>query len=316
MRRRSSYNRNRNREKKERMIMLGSAVFVLTALTMTGVYVKGNNEKNKNDGYTIDFTALQDSADDKSDEILQQTTPAENRQAAADNSGAGTQMAKANVGGTTQPTGQTTDRTGTKMPNAMMQDDFMDYLPETDDSDVAAEAPVEEEPIYAQAAEFSELEDEESVATEGEAVASFNQPELGFSENDTLTWPIVGNVLVNYSMDKTTYFATLQQYKYSPAIVIAAMEGETIAAAADGRVLEIYEDEEIGKAVVMDLGGGYQLTYGQLEDIQVSKGSYVKTGDIVGSVAAPTKYYSVEGANVYFKLTKDGTPVNPMGKLN
>ena len=123
-------------------------------------------------------------------------------------------------------------------------------------------------------------------------------------------------MLINYSMDKTTYFATLQQYKYSPAIVIAASEGEAIGAAANGRVIDIYEDEEIGKAVVMDLGGGYQLTYGQLEDIQVSKGGYVSTGEIVGNVAAPTKYYSVEGANVYFKLTKDGTPVNPMGKLD
>ena len=42
MRRRNNY--NRNREKKERLIMLGSAVFVLTALTMTGVYVKGKED--------------------------------------------------------------------------------------------------------------------------------------------------------------------------------------------------------------------------------------------------------------------------------
>ena len=66
----------------------------------------------------------------------------------------------------------------------------------------------------------------------------------------------------------------------------------------------------------MDLGNGYQLTYGQLKDIQVSEGAYVETGDVIGNVAAPTKYYSVEGSNVYFMLTKDGTPVNPMGKLN
>ena len=38
-------------------------------------------------------------------------------------------------------------------------------------------------------------------------------------------------------------------------------------------------------------------------------------GDGIGTVAAPTKYYSLEGTNVYFKLTKDGEPVNPMSKL-
>ncbi len=316
MRRRNNY--NRNREKKERLIMLGSAVFVLTALTMTGVYVKGNNEKNKNDGYTIDFSSLQDDEDEKEKEIAKQTTPSDKQSASTENTGADRQMAKSDANTTNtknyQGSGMMPGKTNVKKPSEQVQDDFMDYLP--GDDGVAAEAPVEEEPEFAQAAEFSELNEDDSIATDGEAVANFNQPELQFSENDSLTWPIVGNVLINYSMDKTTYFATLQQYKYSPAIVIAASEGEAIGAAANGRVIDIYEDEEIGKAVVMDLGGGYQLTYGQLEDIQVSKGGYVSTGEIVGNVAAPTKYYSVEGANVYFKLTKDGTPVNPMGKLD
>ena len=40
------------------------------------------------------------------------------------------------------------------------------------------------------------------------------------------------------------------------------------------------------------------------------------TGDVIAEVAAPTKYFSVEGTNVYFKLTKDGEPVNPMTKLS
>ena len=66
----------------------------------------------------------------------------------------------------------------------------------------------------------------------------------------------------------------------------------------------------------MELGGGYQATYGQLTNILVSEGSYVAAGDIIADVAAPTKYFSVEGTNVYFKLTKDGVPVNPMTKLN
>lgn len=308
MRRRNNYNRNRNkdREKKERLIMLGSAVFVLTALTMTGVYVKGNNDKQKNDGYTIDFTALQESADKKSDEIIYQTVPAQEQP---------------DISSQARLQDETDNGTLQK-PSKLSSDDFMDYLPPVESSlpgeksNVAAEAPIEEEPDFAQAAEFLEREEELSVPTDGEAVKHVSQPALQFTEQDTLVWPIVGNVLINYSMDKTTYFATLEQYKYSPAIVIGATEGETITAAADGRVADVSKNEEIGNFVVMDLGGGYELTYGQLENIQVSEGSYIKTGESIGTVAAPTKYYSVEGANVYFKLTKDGNPVNPMGKLN
>ena len=138
---------------------------------------------------------------------------------------------------------------------------------------------------------------------------------LDFTDSDTLVWPIVGNVLVNYSMDKTVYFATLDQYKYSPAIVIAATEGEEITAAADGQVTDVYQDPETGTTVVMNLGDGYELTYGQLTDLSVAVGDMVVTGDPVGKVAAPTMYYSVEGTNVYFKLTKDGVPVDPMSRL-
>lgn len=141
------------------------------------------------------------------------------------------------------------------------------------------------------------------------------QPALSFGEQETLAWPVVGNILINYSMDKTVYFSTLDQYKYHPAVIIAATEGETITAAADGRITSVSTDPQLGNIVVMDLGDGYALTYGQLKDITVSEGSYVSCGDIIGSVAAPTRYYSVEGCNVYFQMTKDGNPVDPMTRL-
>lgn len=44
--------------------MLASSAFVLAALTMTGVYMKGQNVESRDDGYTLDFTALPNNADD------------------------------------------------------------------------------------------------------------------------------------------------------------------------------------------------------------------------------------------------------------
>ena len=152
-------------------------------------------------------------------------------------------------------------------------------------------------------------------SSDQEALSTAMQPALNFTDEDTLVWPISGNILVNYSMDQTIYFPTLDQYKYNPAIVIEAHEGDLITAAAAGKVTSVYEDREIGKAVTMDLGNGYEVTYGQLDNILVSEGSYVAKGDVIAQVASPTRYYSVEGTNVYFKLTKDGVPVNPMSRL-
>ena len=141
------------------------------------------------------------------------------------------------------------------------------------------------------------------------------ESQLSFGETSKLAWPIAGNVLLNYSMDKTIYFPTLQQYKYNPSIVISAAEGTGVACAADGIVESVYEDAQTGQTVVMRLGGGYELTYGQLQEVTVEEGDYVETGAVIGHVAEPTKYYSVEGSNVYFKLTKDGEAVNPLDYL-
>ena len=41
-----------------------------------------------------------------------------------------------------------------------------------------------------------------------------------------------GAVLINYSMDKTVYFATLEQYKYNPALIVGGEVGEMIGASA------------------------------------------------------------------------------------
>lgn len=108
----------------------------------------------------------------------------------------------------------------------------------------------------------------------------------------------------------------MNQYKYSPALVIAATEGETITAAVDGKIVDVFQDAQLGNCVTMDLGDGYELTYGQLTDIAVKEGSYVDNGDIIGKVAAPTKYYSQESCNVYFKMTVNGEPVNPLNRLS
>ena len=48
----------RKKQRRERMIMIGSSLFVLTALTMTGIYVKDKND-TKDDGYVVDLSQLE-----------------------------------------------------------------------------------------------------------------------------------------------------------------------------------------------------------------------------------------------------------------
>ncbi len=331
--------RNRSSIRKERIIMLASSVFVLAALTVTGVYVRNNNRAEKED-YVVDFEALEQSSTELAenmvsgeeldtlfagvgtDDLDYDPNFQEANSLHVENTEDGVKLEK-----------KKTIEEGIE--EKKKEEDLEEKKDEKSDQTKEDEAdePKKDDPVEKSAAgkknggaDKGQEEEEagmfdETVDTvmsdevQAEAISTTVQPELDFSEEDGLVWPIVGDVLINYSMDQTIYFPTLDQYKYNPAIVIAAAQGENISAAADGRVTSVSYDPGTGNTVVMELGNGYELTYGQLENITVSEGSFVHVGDGIGTVAAPTKYYSMEGTNVYFKLTKDGEPVNPMSKL-
>lgn len=297
--------RSNRRKSKERIIMIASAALMLTALTITGVLVR-NSRRQEEENNIIDFSALEsDMPEEETGTILAEVgtddldydpyfQEANSAQVTNDASDSENGDPDEQDGEDTAASGKNKSKKedNGKQPEGMFK---------------------EEQETAENEAEQNTGDSEEQENTE--AIATTIQPVLDFTEQDNLVWPITGDILINYSMDKTIYFPTLDQYKYHPAIVISASQGETITAAADGRVVSVSYDPQLGNTVVMDLGNQYELTYGQLDNVTVSEGSYVATGDIIGSVAPPTKYYSTEGANVYFKLTKDGEPVNPMSRL-
>lgn len=281
--------RRRRNFSKERILMAASSVLVLGSLTATGLWL-GGDERNQDEGYVVDLSAIENNT---------ATGQAESSEI------------------------KTAENIGRE---ASLSDDldYDPYFQETNSQKVENPDLSESESMTDGAGTDAESQEESGNSGDSEdaekedtpAISTAMQPALTFSDSDTLVWPIVGNVLINYSMDKTVYFPTLQQYKYNPAIVIQANEGDMITAASAGKVISVFNDPQIGNGITMELGGGYEATYGQLANILVSEGSYVAAGDIIGEVAPPTKYYSIEGTNVYFKLTKDGEPVNPMTKLN
>ena len=138
---------------------------------------------------------------------------------------------------------------------------------------------------------------------------------LDFADTDKLSWPVTGNIILGYSMDTTTYFPTLDQYKVNPANVIQSEVSTPVSAPADARVVSVGTNEEIGNYVDLDLGNGYTAVCGQLKEIPVVENEYVRQGDLLGYVAEPTKYYAVEGTNVFFEFLKDGVPVDALDFL-
>ena len=193
-----------------------------------------------------------------------------------------------------------------------------------DDTDSAAEGMVNTESADSSDTENAEIPDAGETTEPGvnpeteegaQETAAAVYPEISFSEDTLMEWPVSGNILVDYSMDQTTYFPTLDQYRLSSAIAVQSEEGAPVTAAVRGAVYSIEQDAQTGTTMTMDLGNGYQAVYGQLTDLAFAVGDRVEKGDIIGYVSAPTKYYSTEGSNLYFAMLKDGEPVDPITYL-
>ncbi len=133
-----------------------------------------------------------------------------------------------------------------------------------------------------------------------------------FKEENGLLWPVDGDVIMKYSMNNSIYFATLAQYKCNPAIVISCEENTPVKAAADCMVTSIEEGGETGLTVCTSVGDSYTVKYGQLKDVSVTVGDRLQEGDTLGKIAKPSKYYSVEGTNLYFQVLENNKSIDPL----
>ena len=271
----------RSAKRGEIIAMTLTSVLVLSVLTVTGLYIKNRNTVEEQDGYYIDFDALEAEMNNK----IQQTENSDDL----------------DYTGTQEEFDYTKQNTEAVQSDSIKKEEVHENQEEVEVLEEVVVVPEETEPTT------SEDIIEEQIVTD--------MPTLSFSEDETLVWPVLGKVLINFSMEKSVYFATLDQYKYSPAMVVEATEGGQVVAATEAVIAEVYKDNEVGNVVKMDLGDGYTLMYGQLQDVSVTPGQYVTTGQLIGTAGAPTRYYSVEGCNVYVKLTKNGEPINPMSYL-
>lgn len=139
---------------------------------------------------------------------------------------------------------------------------------------------------------------------------------LKFNKDSELIWPVQGSILLPYDMENTVYYSTLDEYKCNPGLVIQSSKGTAIKAAADGVITKIDENDELGVFIKQAVGNDYIATYGQVVNPEVSAGDFVEAGQTIAYVNEPTRYYTKEGDNIYFAISKGDKPVDPLEFIN
>ena len=82
----------------------------------------------------------------------------------------------------------------------------------------------------------------------------------------------VGNITIN--MEDTA--------KYRNGLVIQTAYSEPVLSCVDGIVIRIYNDDDLGRVVVIQDVAGYEYHYGYLDDIKMKIYNSVKYGDLLG----------------------------------
>ncbi|KMZ12496.1 Lipoprotein NlpD [Candidatus Burkholderia humilis] len=117
---------------------------------------------------------------------------------------------------------------------------------------------------------------------------------------DSLIWPVKGPVLSRFGANDVK------------AITIGGQVGDTIGAAASGRV--VYVGDKIkgyGLLVIVRHRNGFLSAYGQNQRVLIREGNDVKQGQPIALMGGP----SLEKGSVLFEVRKDRQPVDPLGYL-
>ncbi len=99
-------------------------------------------------------------------------------------------------------------------------------------------------------------------------------------------------------------------------ISLAAKPGAQVTTPCDGWVVYAGPFRSYGQLLILNAGGGYHVLIAGMQQISVSIGQFVLTGEPVATMGTTSQVASVLAANpsqpvLYIEFRKDGTPIDP-----
>lgn len=95
---------------------------------------------------------------------------------------------------------------------------------------------------------------------------------------------------------------------FHDGIVITAAEGTPVKAAMAGTVTRLANEEDKGRVVEISSKDGRVFTYGHCQEILVNLNDQVNIGQVIAKVGKTGKASTTQ---LYFRITKEGEPVDP-----
>ena len=304
--------------------LFGVAVFCITAIATVGALSSGGNEEDNTPNNLVDLNETSDPGNTQVADGGKKTEDntensgvqvGDNTKNPGIQTGNNTENSEVQVGDSTEnPSVQLGDNT--EDPGVQVGDNTEDPEVQSGDSTKNPEIQVgdntENPGVLVGDNENSDVQTGDNTEQPTEVLSpAVLAEQLNFNKSAGLLWPIAGQVIIPYSPNHGVFYQTLDQFATSEAIVLSSAVGTEVKAAAKGVVTSIEEDVRTGTTVTLALGNNTSLVYGQLDVADLKEGDVLEAGDCIGTVAEPTRYYVMEGPNLYFKVMEGETSVDP-----
>lgn len=127
--------------------------------------------------------------------------------------------------------------------------------------------------------------------------------------------PVEGDVVKNYDRNNLQDAKAMGQFETHEGIDIACDLGTEVKAAADGKIVKVYNDDSLsrilktgmGMTVIIQHKNGIQSVYCNLgENVTVKVNDNVKKGQVIGAVGdtAVREAAAIEGSHLHFAVLK------------
>jgi murein DD-endopeptidase MepM/ murein hydrolase activator NlpD len=95
-----------------------------------------------------------------------------------------------------------------------------------------------------------------------------------------------------------------------PGMILAAREGAPFVASHAGTVVLARWAGGTGNTVVIDVGNGTRIVYGNSARLMVKEGQHVEAGDVIGLVGSTGYAF---GSQLFYQVERNGAAIDPVG---
>ena len=120
--------------------------------------------------------------------------------------------------------------------------------------------------------------------------------------------PVMGHTLTSVGM---TFSEVFKDYRYNTGVALAAKPGTEVKLALPGTVSLISTGENNTQTVSITHGNGWESSYSGLEQVKVKAGDKLAQNTVLGNLGDYSRVNGILENHLYFKITKNGEPVDP-----